>query len=338
MNVLNVQSLEARAGDFALGPVDLTLDVGDYLVLLGPSGGGKTTFLNVLAGLGDAIAGSLELSGIESLKARPDKRGIGYVPQAASLFPHLSVEQNIRFGLRYVNADRAGREATFEKMVDLTGTRELLDRRTVGLSGGEARRVALARALVTEPKLLLLDEPLSMLDPLARREMLDALSHVHDELGTATIHVTHDQAEAWVLTCRCAIMRDGTFVQVGSPEELRDAPVHSFVAAFMGGRNIFPARFDAGVADLGWAQWDVPNVELQAGVVNIRPQSILLAEGGDVQGRVVGISDHGTYAKVMVEVSEVMLEVHMTLTRATELNVGCDVTVSLSAPPSVMKE
>jgi len=232
--LLEIRRLKLRLGEFTLGEIFLRLARRDYMVLLGPSGCGKTTLLRAVAGLFRLPPGRLWLEGADIGSLPPHKRGIGYVSQTTDLFPHLSVEQNIGFGLRYLGLTRAERRERVERMAEMLGVEGLLRRNTVNLSGGEGKRVALARGLVIDPRILLLDEPLNGVDHYARAGMFDVLRMIHDDLGTATIHVTHDREEAWAVGGRYAVMRDGLIEQSGTPDELLNAPKTPFVAEFLG--------------------------------------------------------------------------------------------------------
>ena len=226
-----------RLNGFALQGISLSLMRGDYLVLLGPSGCGKTTLLRTLVGAHSVEAGQLFLEGEEAGSLPPHLRRIGYVAQSADLFPHMDVAANIRFGLAYLPLTAQEKRLRFERIVELLGVRALLSRRPANLSGGEGKRVAMARSLVVAPRALLLDEPLSGIDEHARPEMLRTLLMLHDELGTATIHVTHGRDEARRIGGRCAVMRAGWIEQAGTAEEIFRAPATPFVAEFLGAKE-----------------------------------------------------------------------------------------------------
>jgi len=220
---------------------DLALDVakGEILALLGPSGSGKTTTLRLLAGFETPDAGRIVVEGEDVTSLPPERRRFGMVFQNYALFPHLDVGQNVAFGLRAGRATRERRVADALAMVDLAG----YERRPVtALSGGQQQRVALARSLAPEPRVLLLDEPLSNLDPTlrerTRRELRDAIKRV----GITTVFVTHEQEEAFDLGDRVAVLNEGRLEQVGTPDELYDRPASAFVAAFVGHANVLPGE------------------------------------------------------------------------------------------------
>lgn len=222
-DTLKVQDLCATVGAFRLGPVSLRLERGDYLVLMGPSGCGKTTLLKALAGLLPPVAGEIRLGTVRVDHLPSRRRRFGYVPQHSLLFPHLTVAGNVRFGLRYSGLSRADRKTRFGEVVEFAGVTNLLPRYPATLSGGEARRVALARALAVEPRVLLLDEPLSMLDAEARGVLLESLRGIRRQARMIVLHVTHQQEEAQAVATRYAMMQAGQLIWQG--------PAPSVVAA-----------------------------------------------------------------------------------------------------------
>lgn len=212
---LKIEGLVLRQGEFVLGPLDLELPAGGVLKLLGQSGSGKTTLLEAVAGLRPLDAGRIQLKGRDVAGLPPEARSLGYVTQDDTLFPHLNVEENLRFGLRYLDQDREGRERSLARATDLAGVEHLLRRRTDTLSGGESRRVALARALAVSPGLLLLDEPLGMLDAPARMELASRLERASKELGVALLFVTHQADEVLALGGRSLYLEHGRVKKEG---------------------------------------------------------------------------------------------------------------------------
>jgi putative spermidine/putrescine transport system ATP-binding protein len=199
-------------GEFRLGPISLTLQRGDYLAIMGPSGCGKTTLLKTIAGILRPEAGEIYIGGRRVDDLPSCRRSIGYVPQHSLLFPHQTVANNVRFGLRYTACSSGERQSRLARAVELTGVAGLLNRFPTTLSGGEARRVALARALAVTPTVLLLDEPLSMLASEARQALLETLRGIRRETHTVTLHVTHNAEEAEAVASACAVMLDGRIV------------------------------------------------------------------------------------------------------------------------------
>ncbi len=304
--LLELRGLRLALGEFRLGPLSLELAAGDYLVLLGPSGCGKTSLLRAVAGIYPNQPGQLFLEGQDVGRLAPHMRRVGYVSQTADLFPHRSVAANIAFGLSYLPLSRPERRERARDMAAVLGVEGLLGRNPATLSGGEAKRVALARSLVVDPRVLLLDEPLSMLDHNARRRMLDLLRIVHDRLGTATIHVTHDREEAWAMGGGCAVMDAGRIEGSGGVEELFRRPARRFVAEFLGGENLFSARFERRgekcFAVLDWAELPLAGtVDFADGWVQIRPESLLVAgpECPEAFGvTVLSVTDRGIYREI----------------------------------------
>jgi putative spermidine/putrescine transport system ATP-binding protein len=212
----------------------------EFVTFLGPSGCGKSTALNILAGLLPASAGEVWLDDARIDRLPPERRGFGMVFQNYALFPHLTVFDNIAFGLALRGVARAEIAERVRRMLDLIQLPGLEPRYPGQLSGGQQQRVAIARALVIEPRLVLLDEPLSNLDAKLRLEMRAEIKRLHGDLGLTSIYVTHDQVEALSLSDRVVVMRDGRVVQAGTPAEIHDRPASVFVADFMGYRNFFP--------------------------------------------------------------------------------------------------
>src|SRR6516165_7981917 len=223
----------------ALNELTITIRRGEFIALLGPSGCGKSTALNCIAGLLSLSGGTIYLDEVRIDTLPPEKRGFGMVFQNYALFPHMSVEKNIGFGLRMQGApaaDIAPRVANALKLVQLTGQAHKLPGQ---LSGGQQQRVAIARAIVIEPPLILMDEPLSNLDAKLRLETRSEIRRIHRELDRATIYVTHDQDEALSLADRIVVMTDGVVRQIAAPSEVYAQPAHLAVARFMGYRNVF---------------------------------------------------------------------------------------------------
>lgn len=240
--MIEVRNAQKELGEFSLRGVDLRVESGEYFVILGPTGAGKTVLLECIAGLHNVDQGEVWLEGRNVTNLAPELRHIGYVPQDYVLFPHLSLRRNIGFSLALQRVPLEEIEARTEQLSRLLNIYHLLDRKPRTLSGGEQQRGALARALAPEPTLLLLDEPLSALDEGTRAELSVELSRISDELGTTVIHVCHNFDEALQLADRIAIMHQGRVLQVGPPAEVFRKPESAFVARFVGAENVFPVR------------------------------------------------------------------------------------------------
>ena len=223
--------------------IDLRVAAGELLVVLGPSGAGKSTLLRVVAGLEPATQGRVIIAGRDVTRLRPGRRNVSMVFQSHALFPHLTVAENITFGLRVRDVPRTEAADQARRAAEAVGCAHLLGRRPGQLSGGERQRVALARALVRRPDVFLLDEPLSNLDLELRVETRAELRALHDRVGATTVHVTHDQTEALVLGDRVAVLREGVIEQIGPPDEVWRRPETTFVARFVGSpaMNLLPA-------------------------------------------------------------------------------------------------
>jgi len=232
-HVIRVRDLSFRAGDFEVRDVSLDVARGEYFVLLGPNGSGKTLLVSCLCGLIRARAGRIEIGGRDVTRAEPRLRRIGYVPQDYGLFPHLDVARNVTFALRAAGVRRAAALAAVAPLVETLGLGRLLDHRPDTLSGGERQKVALARALALRPSLLLLDEPVSALDGPTRAEVLEQLRRVQREFAVTTIHVCHSIDEAAAVADRAGVMIAGRLVQTGRLEDLIERPADAGVARLL---------------------------------------------------------------------------------------------------------
>ena len=218
---------------------DLNLDIGkgEFLTMLGPSGSGKTTCLMMLAGFETATHGEIRLAGRPINNIPPHKRGIGMVFQNYALFPHMTVGENLAFPLQVRKLPKAEAAAKVARALDMVQMGRFANRRPAQLSGGQQQRIALARALVFEPELVLMDEPLGALDKQLREHMQFEIKHLHEQLGVTVVYVTHDQSEALTMSDRVAVFNDGRIQQLARPEELYERPANSFVAQFIGENN-----------------------------------------------------------------------------------------------------
>jgi ABC-type Fe3+/spermidine/putrescine transport system ATPase subunit len=295
---ISLRGVSKRYGrELALHSIDLDIAEGEFFCLLGPSGCGKTTTLNLLGGFVTPTSGAIFIRGRRVDRLPPHSRDVNTVFQSYALFPHMTVAENIGFGLKMARVQRSERAGRVEAALAMVGLDRHGGRRPAELSGGQQQRVAVARALVTRPAVLLLDEPLGALDLKLRKRLQLELAQIHREVGTVFVYVTHDQEEALALADRIAVMRDGRIEQVGSPREIYLQPRSRFVADFIGESNFIS------IADR---------------IVMVRPEAIRISaderEGGPISGTVIQRSFLGNYTRVAVSCDAssepVLVEVH----------------------------
>lgn len=287
---IEIQGLHKRFGTFvALDGIDLNVPPGQLVALLGPSGCGKTTLLRIIAGLETADRGRVLFDGNDATRRHVQERGVGFVFQHYALFQHMTVFENVAFGLRVrPRAVRPTETAIHDKVSALLGLVQmdwLANRYPSQLSGGQRQRIALARALAVEPQVLLLDEPFGALDTKVRKELRRWLRRLHDELHITSVFVTHDQEEALEVADQIVVMNHGRIEQIGSPQEVYDAPATPFVYQFLGNINLFHSRVHAGWARVGGLRVQVPeygDTEHVPAMAYVRPHDIdLLREPED---------------------------------------------------------
>ena len=242
MSFLHIQNLHKSYGPTRIfTDINIEIGQGQFITLLGPSGCGKSTLLRCIAGLTEVDGGQILLGGEDLVPVAPQKRGIGMVFQSYALFPNMTVQQNVAFGLRMQKVPAAEASKRVTEVLELVELNDYANRYPQQLSGGQCQRVALARSLVTRPRLLLLDEPLSALDARIRKHLREQIRAIQRELGLTTIFVTHDQEEALVLSDRIVLMNGGQIVQSGDAETLYTAPADAFAAGFIGNYNLLDA-------------------------------------------------------------------------------------------------
>ncbi len=244
--MIRIEHLSVRFKDFHLGTIDFVVEEGQFFVLMGPTGAGKTVLLESIAGLVSLESGRIRIAGVDVTRMPPERRGVGIVYQDQGLFPHMDVRSNIVYGLKFCGAGRAEGQKRLDRLIDLLGIAHLLRRLPVNLSGGEKQRVALARALIVHPHVLLLDEPLSAIDPGFREDLRGALKRLHRASGTTFLMVTHDFGEALTLADRGAVLHRGAIEQAGPIEQIFRAPASLAVAEFVGMKNLFQATVENG--------------------------------------------------------------------------------------------
>jgi putative spermidine/putrescine transport system ATP-binding protein len=329
----------------ALDHLDLTLQPGELVVLLGPSGCGKTTSLRLLAGLEDADTGRVVVGGKDITGLSAAKRDMGMVFQAYSLFPHMTVRQNVAFGLRLRKVGAAQRDKRAIEMLDLVGLSTQADRYPHQLSGGQQQRVALARALAIEPQVLLLDEPLSALDAKVRAQLRDEIRRIQLEVGITTLFVTHDQEEALAIADRVGVMRDGRLEQLAPPTEVYSRPATSFVAEFVGLSNRLGGEVRGGEVivrgcKLPLVEKDTPDGQV---VALVRPEAVSLASNapepgieagsGPLTGTVIAITFLGATSRVSVDLGDTRVMAQLPTSEASALAAGRRVVLAIRPDP-----
>lgn len=327
----------------ALKDVNLTFESGELVTFLGPSGCGKTTLLRIIAGLEEPSGGSIFLDGSDITRQAIHERDVGMVFQSFALFPHLTVGQNIAYGLRLKGISRAECKQRATELLDLVRLPGVEDRRIGQLSGGQRQRVAIARALALRPKLFLLDEPMSALDANLRDEMQIELRRLQQRLGITTIVVTHDQTEAMTISDRIVVLGDHTVQQSGAPMDIYKRPTNRFVASFIGASNLMPARLsgqlEATIGDRRIALCGKPD-HLAVGdqiLVLSRPEDVTILPRGNDQlpnvlpGTVSFVRDIGMLIEILVDCHGQEIIAVMTPKDAPDVEVGADVDVRLPA-------
>jgi sulfate transport system ATP-binding protein len=240
---IEVRNINKRYGNFvALDDVSVSIPTGQLTALLGPSGGGKTTLLRIIAGLEDADSGSVEIEGVDATKLPVQKRNVGFVFQHYAAFKHLSVARNVAFGLEIRKTPKDEIRSRVDELLELVHLSQFGHRLPSQLSGGQRQRMALARALAVEPTVLLLDEPFGALDAKVRKELREWLRRLHDEVHVTTVFVTHDQEEALEVADEIVVINEGRVEQIGSPDELYDKPANDFVMSFLGPTTVLDGK------------------------------------------------------------------------------------------------
>jgi len=275
--MIHLEQVTVALPGFTVQDISLQVAAGEFFALLGPTGAGKTVILEAIAGLVKVTHGQIRVAGKDLTHLPPERRRIGIVYQDYALFPHLTVMENIRYGLRYYGISPAEGQQRIAQLIELLGLQRIVQRRPLHLSGGEKQRVCLARALSVNPQVLLLDEPLSALDPNFRDEIRRALKDLHRELGITFMMVTHDFNEALCLADRVGIIREGVMEQIGTTEEVFEQPATPFVANFVGMKNIFEGRFAGGLAEFGGLSCLLP-VKDSGRYLALRPEDIVLGK------------------------------------------------------------
>ncbi len=338
---VRMEGLSRRYGPVvALDGLDLTVQAGELVALLGPSGCGKTTTLRLLAGLEDADAGQITVAGADITRLPASKRDMGMVFQAYSLFPHMTVRQNVAFGLRLRRVSSAQRDRRAIEMLDLVGLSTQADRYPHQISGGQQQRVALARALAIEPQVLLLDEPLSALDAKVRAQLRDQIRRIQLEVGITTLFVTHDQEEALAIADRVGVMRNGRIEQLAPPTEVYSRPATSFVAEFVGLTNRLAGTVSGSTVTVRGRDLPLVDLSTPAGPVTalVRPEAVTLAsdssgESGPLVGTVIASTFLGATSRVTVDLGDTTILAQLSTADATKLPAGSRVSLTIRPDP-----
>ncbi|GAC1030648.1 ABC transporter ATP-binding protein [Pseudomonas sp. No.21] len=327
MSFLSIRGLHKHYGSTPIfSDIDCEIGQGEFVTLLGPSGCGKSTLLRCIAGLTEVNGGQILLDGQDLVPLAPQKRGIGMVFQSYALFPNMTAAQNVAFGLRMQKTSKEDSARRVQEALAMVELDTYADRYPHQLSGGQCQRVALARSLVTRPRLLLLDEPLSALDARIRKHLREQIRSIQQELGLTTIFVTHDQEEALTLSDRIFLMNAGRIIQSGDAETLYTAPVDAFAAGFIGNYNLLEAE-------------DATRLLARpiASRVAIRPEAISLSRDGAIEAHVRGHSLLGNVIRYRVEARGVELVVDVLNRSADDLH-GTGQRIGLAIDDSAIRE
>ena len=312
--MIKIKDLQKSWKDFSLKNINLEVKNKEYLVILGPTGAGKTLLLEMIVGFHSPDSGEIWINGENVTDSPPEKRKVGFVYQDYMLFPHMTVRENVEFGLKMHGIPPVERKKAANDVLELTGLMRLRDRFPNTLSGGEQQKTALARALIIKPKVLLLDEPLSALDVSTQKRLRGELKRLHEELRITTVHVTHDQVEAFVLADRLAVMRDGAIVQTGSPEEVFHKPRDDYVARFVGFENLFDGEVvenqkNVAKIDIGGVIIEAVTEKVGKCVVGVRPDDIIVSKRlfkssvrNTLKGAITDFVDMDAFASLIVSV------------------------------------
>ncbi|EQM67389.1 ABC transporter ATP-binding protein [Pseudomonas solani] len=327
MSFLSIQGLhKSYAATSIFSDINCEIGQGEFVTLLGPSGCGKSTLLRCIAGLTEVNGGKIVLDGQDLVPLAPQKRGIGMVFQSYALFPNMTAAQNVAFGLRMQKASKEESARRVQEALAMVELDTYADRYPHQLSGGQCQRVALARSLVTRPRLLLLDEPLSALDARIRKHLREQIRSIQQELGLTTLFVTHDQEEALTMSDRIFLMNAGRIVQSGDAETLYTAPVDAFAAGFIGNYNLLEAEDAARLL-----------ARPVASRIAIRPEAISLSRDGAIEAEVRSHSLLGNVIRYRVEARGVELVVDVLNRSADDLH-GKGQRIGLSIDDNAIRE
>ncbi len=339
--MIKINNLNVALPGFLLSDINLNIRENNFFALLGPTGSGKTVLLEAIAGLIRARSGSIIINNKDITSLPPEKRDIGIVYQDCSLFPHLSVRENIRYGLRFNKTDTAVSEKRFSSLVDELNIGHLLQRKPEKLSGGEKQRTALARALITGPNVLLLDEPFSAIDRSFRSDLQQILKRLQKSSRVTFLMVTHSFSEALSLADCAAVLQEGMIRQQGAMMDIFKKPCSAFVADFVGMTNVFSANFHGSIADVNGLSFHMgASPESEYGYIAIRPEDIVLSKShldssirNSFVGTVQDIIDRGLTCEVHIVLKGVEFKSYITRGSLIDLNIhsGSDIFLSFKA-------
>jgi len=328
------------AGVTALDGLSLTMAPGELVALLGPSGCGKTTAMRLVAGLDEANSGRILFDGKDVTNVPANRRDVGMVFQAYSLFPHMTAQQNVEFGLSLHKVGGADRRNRAGEMLELVGLSKYADRFAHQLSGGQQQRVALARALAIKPTVLLLDEPLSALDAKVRSRLRDEIRRVQLEVGTTTLFVTHDQEEALAIADRVGVMQSGRLEQLGAPTQIYSRPATPFVAEFVGLTNRMAGTVKNGEVEVRGVRLPLvqPNSPNGPAIALVRPEAVSLTSdtdgaAGPLSGTVIAVAFLGATSRVSVDLGEMTVLAQMPTSDAASHPSGSKVRLTIRTDP-----
>ena len=339
--MIRVKDLNISLPGFKLSEINLSIGENEFFILMGPTGAGKTVLLEAIAGLVPIKSGKILIGEKDITRLPPEKRGISIVYQDYALFPHLTVLENITYGLHFHRIDKTHAKKRLDRLLEVLNLFGLKQRFPVNLSGGEKQRVALARALMVEPKVLLLDEPLSALDPNFREEVRSALKRLHQSSNTTFLMVTHDFVEVLSLAGRAAVMNKGRIEQTGHVKEIFEKPASPFVADFVGMKNLFKASFNETYAMVSGVRIEIGRtVDPSSQYLAVRPEDIVISRNkfsssmrNNYSGIIIQIDNQGFYYEIDVRIKDVSFKGLITKGALIELGLeeGIPVYVSFKA-------